>query len=305
MRYGENPHQKAAFYQEKNLNQARLQPRGNCRARNCPTTTLPMPMPRWSASNPLEAGPLAYRQTCQSVRRCRSRYLLSAYELAYATDPTSAFGGIIAFNRELDKETAAEIIKRQFVEVIIAPFISADAQDRSGRETKRKGMECGDWTAKTKPRWISNALPAAFWFRTTILAKSLPPILKSSATRADGTGTGRSIICLESRQICQIQCHRLLQERPDHRCWSRSMSRSIRPESPASRLRMKVLVMPGSVMASDAFFPFRDGIDSAAEAGISAIIHPGGSIRDEEVIEPRMKTTSLWSLPACGISGID
>ncbi len=108
MRYGENPHQKAAFYTEREQRGSQLSPpRANCRARNSPTTTSPTPMRRWNASSSSTRPRLRHRQARQPLRRSRgAATLLEAYERAFSTDPESAFGGIIAFNRELDAETA-------------------------------------------------------------------------------------------------------------------------------------------------------------------------------------------------------
>jgi phosphoribosylaminoimidazolecarboxamide formyltransferase/IMP cyclohydrolase len=207
----------------------------------------------------------------------------SAYELAYATDPTSAFGGIIAFNRTLDGATAKTILDRQFVEVLIAPDYDADAlafakkkanvrvlriphgEGRNNFDVKRVGsgllMQTSDIREVTRDelKVVTQRAPSPAELDDLLFAWRVAKFVKSNAIvyakdhRTVGVGAGQ-MSRVYSARIAGIKAHDA------------------------------GLVVPGSVMASDAFFPFRDGIDAAAEAGIRAVIQPGGSMRDAEVI---------------------
>jgi len=207
-----------------------------------------------------------------------------AYELAYATDPTSAFGGIIAFNRTLDADTAKAILDRQFVEVLLAPDYDAGALDYAKKkanvrvlriplapatpgfiDTKRVGsgllMQTADDRVVTRDelRVVTKLAPTQAQFADLLFAWKVAKFVKSNAivyakdNRTIGVGAGQ-------------------------------MSRVYSARIAGIKAVDAGLQVPGSVMASDAFFPFRDGIDAAAEAGIRAVIQPGGSMRDAEVI---------------------
>ena len=207
-----------------------------------------------------------------------------AYELAYATDPTSAFGGIIAFNRTLDAATAKVILDRQFVEVLIAPDYEPGALDYAAKkanvrvlriplapasrgfiDTKRVGsgmlMQTADDRVVTRDelKVVTKLAPTQAQFDDLLFAWKVAKFVKSNAIvyakdhRTIGVGAGQ-------------------------------MSRVYSARIAGIKAADANLVVEGSVMASDAFFPFRDGIDAAAAAGIKAVIQPGGSMRDSEVI---------------------
>jgi phosphoribosylaminoimidazolecarboxamide formyltransferase/IMP cyclohydrolase len=207
-----------------------------------------------------------------------------AYDLAYATDPTSAFGGIIAFNRDLDAATAAEILRRQFVEVVIAPNVDEAALAEFKKKPNVRVLACGalagaamgfeykringgllvqdaDTDALTVAdlRCVTKQQPDAKQLADLLFAWKVAMYVKSNAIvyardlRSIGIGAGQ-------------------------------MSRVVSAKIAGLKAEEAGLVVPGSVMASDAFFPFRDGIDAAAAAGIAAVIQPGGSMRDAEVI---------------------
>lgn len=284
LRYGENPHQAAAFY---------IQP-------NPPAGTL-------ACAEQLQGKELSYnniadtdaalecvisfdKTACVIVKHANpcgvalGDDLLQAYELAYQTDPTSAFGGIIAFNRELDGKTAREIIDRQFVEVIIAPEISSQALKvlsekenvrilKSGkRETlirqlnlKRVSggllLQDNDLGRVTRNdlKVVSKRNPTDKELDDLLFAWTVAKYVKSNA-----------IVYAKNNQTIGIGAGQ--------------MSRIYSARIAAIKAEDVNLDVNGCVMASDAFFPFRDGIDSAAKYGVSAVIQPGGSVRDEEVI---------------------
>jgi phosphoribosylaminoimidazolecarboxamide formyltransferase/IMP cyclohydrolase len=206
-----------------------------------------------------------------------------AYELAYATDPTSAFGGIIAFNRAVDGATMKTILDRQFVEVLIAPDYDEAAlayakkkanvrvlriphgDGRNNMDVKRVGsgllMQTADIREVTRDelKVVTKLAPTEAQLADLLFAWRVAKYVKSNAIvyandgRTVGVGAGQ-------------------------------MSRVYSARIAGIKANDAGLVVPGSVMASDAFFPFRDGIDAAAEAGIKAVIQPGGSMRDAEVI---------------------
>jgi len=208
---------------------------------------------------------------------------LDTYEAAYTTDPTSAFGGIIAFNRTLDAATATTILDRQFVEVLIAPDYEPGALDyakkkanvrvlriphgegRNNFDVKRVGsgllMQTSDIREVTRDelKVVTRRAPTPAELADLLFAWRVAKYVKSNAIvyakdgRTVGIGAGQ-------------------------------MSRVVSAKIAALKADEAGLAVPDSAMASDAFFPFRDGIDAAAAAGIRAVIQPGGSMRDAEVI---------------------
>ena len=208
----------------------------------------------------------------------------SAYDRAYATDPTSAFGGIIAFNQPVDAGTAKAILDRQFVEVVIAPSIDADALPVFARKPNVRVLACGqlgradgglhlqriaggllvqdrdiDALTAADLKVVSAKAPSAAQLDDLLFAWKVAMHVKSNA-----------IVYARDAQTVGIGAGQ--------------MSRVVSAKIAALKADEAGLSVPGAVLASDAFFPFRDGIDAAAASGISAIIQPGGSMRDAEVI---------------------
>jgi phosphoribosylaminoimidazolecarboxamide formyltransferase / IMP cyclohydrolase len=206
-----------------------------------------------------------------------------AYERAFQTDPTSAFGGIIAFNRPLDGATAKAIVERQFVEVIIAPDVTPEAAAAVAGKKNVRLLACGQWGAPQPARLQAcERRPAGAGSGPAEVGEADLKVV--SKRQPDAAANGRSAVRLAGGQVRQVQRHRLCPRRADDRVGAGQMSRVSFGEDRRHQGRRAGLQVPGSVMASDAFFPFRDGIDAAAEAGIAAVIQPGGSMRDEEVI---------------------
>jgi len=287
LRYGENPHQNAAFYLEKNpeigtISSAKQLQGKELSYNNIADTDSALECVKTFNDKP----------TCVIVKHAnpcgvaQADNLLDAYDLAYATDPTSSFGGIIAFNRELDKATAAEIISRQFVEVIIAPSVSADAQAVLAEKKNVRVLECG--------QWATNKLSALDYKRVSggllvqdkdfgeITTADMKVVTKRQPTEeelADLLFTWEVAKFVKSNAIVYCKNGRTIG------VGAGQMSRVYSAKVAGIKAADEGLVVEGSVMASDAFFPFRDGLDAAAEAGITAVIQPGGSMRDNEVIE--------------------
>ncbi len=286
LRYGENPHQNAAFYREKTPASGTITAARQLQGKELSYNNISDADAALECVKSFDDAP-----TCVIVKHAnpcgvaQADDLLAAYDQAYATDPTSAFGGIIAFNRELDENTAAEIIKRQFVEVIIAPSISAAAQAVLAEKKNIRVLECGLW---------SKTSPASFDFKRVagglliqdkdlgeISAADLKIVSKREPTEqelADLLFAWKVAKFVKSNAIVYCKNGSTIG------VGAGQMSRVYSARIAGIKAVDAGLDVPGSAMASDAFFPFRDGIDSAAEAGITAIIQPGGSMRDNEVI---------------------
>jgi len=284
MRYGENPHQRAAFYREATQREVGIsaaeQLQGKALSYNNVADT----------DAALECVKTFEDPACVIVKHANpcgvavAADLLTAYDLAFHTDTESAFGGIIAFNRELDGATAAAIVERQFVEVIIAPEVSQEAVAAVATKENVRLLRTGQWGPPTTARdfkrvngglliqdrddgmvardeltVVSERQPTEEEWGDLLFAWRVAKFVKSNAIvyaakqRTIGVGAG---------QMSRVNSARIAAIKAEH----------------------AGLEVRGAVMASDAFFPFRDGIDNAAERGIAAVIQPGGSMRDEEVI---------------------
>jgi phosphoribosylaminoimidazolecarboxamide formyltransferase/IMP cyclohydrolase len=284
MRYGENPHQSAAFYREAVPKEVGIssakQLQGKALSYNNVADT----------DAALECVKSFSEPACVIVKHANpcgvavADTLTNAYDLAFHTDSESAFGGIIAFNRELDADTASAIVERQFVEVIIAPAVSEDAQSIIGQKENVRLLQTGAWSAPVPTRdfkrvnggllvqdrddgmidrdnlnTVTNRAPTEAEWADLLFAWKVAKFVKSNAIvyaanqRTIGVGAG---------QMSRVNSARIAAIKAEH----------------------AGLTVEGAVMASDAFFPFRDGIENAAARGIAAVIQPGGSMRDEEVI---------------------
>ncbi len=284
MRYGENPHQSAAFYKETILQEASVSSSIQIQGKPLSFNNLA------DADAALECVRNFDEPTCVIVKHANPcgvssrKNILSAYKSAYKTDPTSAFGGIIAFNRELDSETAKTIIKQQFVEVIISPIIHTEAKDVLSNKENIRVLECGELN-KTKQAFDYKKISGGLLIQDKDLAELGPSDLKcvsmirpTDSQMNDLLFAWKVAKCVKSNAIVYAKNQMTIG------IGAGQMSRIYSAKIAGIKAADENLKVKGSVMASDAFFPFRDGIDAAAEAGISAIIHPGGSMRDDEVI---------------------
>jgi len=286
MRYGENPHQQAAFYTEAEPETgsigAAMQLQGKELSYNNIADTD-------AALECVKAFPES--PACVIVKHANpcgvatADSLLAAYDLAFETDPTSAFGGIIAFNRELDAETAQAIVDRQFVEVIIAPAISDEAQAIVAQKANVRLLNCGELpqhaSAGLDYKRVTGGLLIQDRDVALVQADELKVVTEKSPTEAEMQDLlfawrvgkfvkSNAIVYAKNQQTVGIGAGQ--------------MSRVVSSRIAGIKAEDAGLVVQGAVMASDAFFPFRDGLDAAAAAGISAVIQPGGSMRDDEVI---------------------
>jgi phosphoribosylaminoimidazolecarboxamide formyltransferase/IMP cyclohydrolase len=286
LRYGENPHQQAAFYSERDAAPGTLGAARQLQGKELSYNNIA------DADAALECVKSFVKPACVIVKHanpCGVAVSLDgigrAYELAYQTDPTSAFGGIIAFNRELDEATAAAIVGRQFVEVIIAPGISAAARTVLAAKQNVRVMESGSWPstplASFDYKRIAGGLLVQDQDRGMITADDLKVVTRRAPTEAE---IHDLIFAWKVAKFVKSNAIVYARERQTIGIGAGQMSRVYSARIAGIKAADEKLAVRGSVMASDAFFPFRDGIDAAAAAGISAVIQPGGSMRDSEVI---------------------
>ena len=283
MRYGENPHQKAAFYTDPSPSKGTLSTFNQIQGKELSFNNLN------DANNAWECVKSFSEPTCVIVKHANpcgvssAQTILEAYKYAYSTDPTSAFGGIIAINQEMDKDTA-ELICKQFVEVLIAPSFSLKAKkifekkenirllqvslDKNEDELDFKKIG-GGWLVQTpdkhtlninKCEIVTDLKPDQKQLEDLQFSWKVAQYVKSNAIifgkdkRTLGVGAGQ-MSRVDSTRIATIKAQK------------------------------ENIILTDSVVASDAFFPFRDGIDVLAKSGAKCVIQPGGSIRDDEVIK--------------------
>jgi phosphoribosylaminoimidazolecarboxamide formyltransferase/IMP cyclohydrolase len=284
MRYGENPHQQAAFYREANPAEVGIATATQLQGKELSYNNVA------DTDAALECVKTFADPACVIVKHANpcgvavADSIAEAYQQAFDTDPESAFGGIIAFNAELDGDTARNIVERQFVEVIIAPEISDDAIAAVAEKKNVRLLRTGAWGSPSPTqdykrvngglliqdrddgrvergdlKVVTQRAPSEQEWQDLLFAWKVAKFVKSNAIiyaanqRTIGVGAG---------QMSRVNSARIAAIKAEH----------------------AGLEVRGAVMASDAFFPFRDGIDNAAERGIAAVIQPGGSIKDDEVI---------------------
>ena len=286
LRYGENPHQQAAFYKEKAPAAGTIAAARQLQGKELSYNNIA------DADAALECvKEFSQQPACVIVKHANpcgvavADDILSAYDLAYATDPTSAFGGIIAFNQELDETTAKAIIDRQFVEVIIAPSVSDAAQNVLAAKKNVRVLETGVWAQEPIPaldfKRVAGGLLVQDKDNGHIAADQVKIASKRAPTEqemSDLLFAWKVAKFVKSNAIVYARNHRTIG------VGAGQMSRVYSARIAGIKAADEGLEVAGSAMASDAFFPFRDGIDAAAQAGITAVIQPGGSMRDEEVI---------------------
>ncbi|HHX82321.1 MAG TPA: bifunctional phosphoribosylaminoimidazolecarboxamide formyltransferase/IMP cyclohydrolase, partial [Pseudomonadaceae bacterium] len=285
MRYGENPHQEAAFYVEAAQGEASVSTATQLQGKALSFNNIA------DTDAALECVKAFSEPACVIVKHANpcgvaiAEDLLSAYDKAYQTDPTSAFGGIIAFNRELDGACAAEIVKRQFAEVIIAPDVSAEAREAIAARENLRLLVCGALPEQAAPGWDYKKVVGGLLVQQrdtgVVSAEELKVVSKrapSDAELQDLLFAWKVVKLVKSNAIVYCRDGQTIG------IGAGQMSRVYSAKIAGIKAADEGLEVSGSVMASDAFFPFRDGIDAAAAAGIRAVIHPGGSLRDEEII---------------------
>ncbi|HHF3152651.1 TPA: bifunctional phosphoribosylaminoimidazolecarboxamide formyltransferase/IMP cyclohydrolase [Vibrio diabolicus] len=284
MRYGENSHQAAAFYVEANPQEASVSTARQIQGKALSYNNIA------DTDAALECVKEFNEPACVIVKHANpcgvalGKDILEAYNRAYQTDPTSAFGGIIAFNQELDAKTASAIVERQFVEVIIAPSVSAEAIEVVAAKKNVRLLECGEWTTKTTDfdvKRVNGGLLVQDRDQGMVSLDDLKVVSKRQPTEEE---LKDALFCWKVAKY--VKSNAIVYAKGDMTIGvgAGQMSRVYSAKIAGIKAADEGLEVAGSVMASDAFFPFRDGIDAAAEAGIKCVIQPGGSMRDDEVI---------------------
>jgi len=282
LRYGENPHQKAAFYRDETITPGSLANYQQLQGKELSYNNIADTDAAWECVKTFDNPACVIVKHANPCGIAIAETTLRAYQLAFATDPVSAFGGIIAFNRSIGKDTAEAILK-QFVEVIIAPEITPEAQQllaqknnirvlvvplRAGHNTYDLKRIGGGLLVQTPD--IQNITAADLKVVTQL--KPTPQQLDDLlfAWRAAKFVKSNAIVFCRNGQTVGIGAGQ--------------MSRVDSARIASIKAQQAGLTLAGSVVASDAFFPFRDGLDVVVQAGATAVIQPGGSIRDQEVI---------------------
>ena len=286
MRYGENPHQDAAFYIDQQAPAGSLATAKQLQGKALSYNNIA------DSDAALECVKQFEQPACVIVKHANpcgvavAGNIFAAYDKAFKTDPTSAFGGIIAFNRALDKATAEAIIERQFVEVIVAPAIDVDAAEACTAKKNVRVLETGDWVEAAVPGFDFRKVSGGLLVQNTDLGKITADDLKVVTEKAPTPEQIQDMLFAWT-VVKYVKSNAIIfcKDGTTVGVGAGQMSRVYSTKIAAIKAADEGLEIKGSVMASDAFFPFRDGIDAAAETGISAIIQPGGSMRDEEVIQ--------------------
>jgi phosphoribosylaminoimidazolecarboxamide formyltransferase/IMP cyclohydrolase len=284
MRYGENPHQKAAFFVERDQPEACISTAKQLQGKELSYNNIADTDAALECVKQFDEGP-----ACVIVKHANpcgvaiGSNLLEAYDRAFQTDPESAFGGIIACNQELDAETAQAIVDRQFVEVIIAPKVSAAALETVRAKKNVRVLECGEWAAEALHRLDYKRVNGGLLVQDTDLQLSneIKVVTKRAPTEQE-----MQDLLFSWRVAKFVKSNAIIYGKDNMTIGvgAGQMSRVNSARIAAIKAEHAGLEVQGAVMASDAFFPFRDGLDNAASVGIRAVIQPGGSMRDEEVI---------------------
>ncbi len=286
MRYGENPHQRAAFYVEENATEASVSTARQLQGKELSFNNVADTDAALECVKPFKEPACVIVKHANPCGVAIGGNILEAYNRAFQTDPTSAFGGIIAFNRELDAETAKAIVDRQFVEVIIAPTVSAQASEIVAAKPNVRLLECGEFAAQPGAAFDYKRVNGGLLVQDTDLgmvdASELQIVTKRQPTEQEIRDL---LFCWEVAKFVKSNAIVYARNGQTIGIGAGQMSRVYSAKIAGIKAADEGLQVAGSVMASDAFFPFRDGIDSAAEAGIQAVIQPGGSMRDQEVID--------------------
>lgn len=283
LRYGENPHQQGAFYRDLWPVPGTLATFTQLQGKELSYNNLGDADAAWECVRQFDAPACVIVKHANPCGVAVAASNADAYEAAYATDPTSAFGGIIAFNRKLDAATAKAILDRQFVEVLIAPDYDDDALAYAAKKANVRVLKIphGDGRNNMDIKRVGSGLLMQTSDIREVTADELNVVSKLAPTAeqmSDLLFAWRVAKYVKSNAIVYARDHRTIG------VGAGQMSRVYSARIAGIKANDAGLAVPGSVMASDAFFPFRDGIDAAAEAGIKAVIQPGGSMRDKEVI---------------------
>ncbi|HEY0335181.1 MAG TPA: bifunctional phosphoribosylaminoimidazolecarboxamide formyltransferase/IMP cyclohydrolase [Stenotrophomonas sp.] len=283
LRYGENPHQSGAFYRDLWPVPGTLATFQQLQGKELSYNNLADADSAWECVRQFDVPACVIVKHANPCGVAVGVACGDAYELAYATDPTSAFGGIIAFNRPLDAATTKAILDRQFVEVLIAPDYAPGALEYATKKANVRVLKIPQGEGRNN--YDSKRVGSGLLLQSADNRGMTLDELKVVSQRAP-TGAELRDLLFAWRVAKYVKSNAIVYAK-DHRTigvGAGQMSRVYSARIAGIKAQDADLVVEGSVMASDAFFPFRDGIDAAAQAGIKAVIQPGGSMRDSEVI---------------------
>jgi phosphoribosylaminoimidazolecarboxamide formyltransferase/IMP cyclohydrolase len=285
LRYGENPHQRAAFYSDPGARGSGIASGEQLQGKELSFNNIA------DADTALECVRQFDQPACVIVKHANpcgvalSPDIATAYARAYRTDPTSAFGGIIAFNRPLDRTTAEAIVRQQFVEVIVAPSVEPAARELLAERENVRVISVGALGAPAGDPWEFRSVTGGLLVQTRDTGMISSVDLEQVSKRApSATELDELLFAWRVAKFVKSNAIVYARERMTLGIGAGQMSRIVSTRIAAMRAADEKLDLKGAVMASDAFFPFRDGIDAAARDGIAAVIQPGGSKRDAEVI---------------------
>lgn len=284
MRYGENSHQLAAFYIDIETCEVSVATAQQLQGKTLSYNNIA------DSDIALECVKTFTQPTCVIVKHANpcgvatADTILAAYNLAYQTDPTSAFGGIIAFNQPLDADTGKAIINRQFVEVIIAPAVNDDALMVLASKQNVRVLTCGYWQQQLPGldfKRVNGGLLVQKRDLGMIDLKKLEVVTERQPTQAEMRD---ALFCWKVAKFVKSNAIVYALNQQTVGIGAGQMSRVYSAKIASIKAADEGLQIQGSTVASDAFFPFRDSIDVAAAVGVRCIIQPGGSVRDNEVI---------------------
>ena len=283
LRYGENPHQQAAWYQEPDPPTGSLATARQHQGKELSYNNIADSDAAWECIRQFETPACAIIKHANPCGVATAATAGEAYELAFATDPPSAFGGIIAFNRPLDAATAAAIVDRQFLEVLIAPAYEEAALSALAAKQNVRVLEIA--AAAPVPQRELKRVSGGLLIQTSDL-HPIGPADCRAVTEREPTGQEWDDLMFAWKVARMVKSNAIVYASGGRTVGIGAGQMSRVDSARIGRWKAEDAGLPlaGAVLASDAFFPFRDGIDTAAEAGISAVIQPGGSMRDEEVI---------------------
>jgi phosphoribosylaminoimidazolecarboxamide formyltransferase / IMP cyclohydrolase len=284
LRYGENPHQVAAFYAEANAKGASVGNAAQLQGKSLSYNNIA------DGDTAFECVRQFDEPACVIVKHANpcgvavAADILTAYNNAYRTDPTSAYGGIIAFNRVLDAKTAETILERQFVELIVATDIDVEARALCARRESLRVLITGD-TQASSSRYELRSINGGLLLQTRDQGMIKSDQLQIVSKRQPSVTEINDLMF--AWQVCKYVKSNAIVYAKDQMTigvGAGQMSRVVSSKIAAMKANDHGFTVAGAVMASDAFLPFRDGLDVAAQFGIKAVIQPGGSKRDDEVI---------------------
>ena len=285
MRYGENPHQRAALYVDPERGEAAVASAEQLQGKPLSYNNVA------DADAALECVRAFSSPACAIVKHANpcgvalGENALSAWGRAFSTDPSAAFGGIVAFNRPLDARTAKAILERQFVEVIVSPAIEPGALPVVAGKPDVRLLACGVLEARRRPALDSKSINGGLLLQERDLGEIGEGDLEVVTRRAP-TEAERADLLFAWRVVKHVKSNAIVYCRDGMTIGigAGQMSRVYAARIAAIKAADEGFDLTGTVLASDAFFPFRDSVDTAAASGATAIVQPGGSKRDAEVI---------------------